>query len=113
MAVPDSVLRVITTERQVIDAARPLLQIAGVAQIFYGSGIIFANALQAGGATVYVMFVEVFTHWIVFLPLTYVFGVTLRGGINGAWLALPVYILAYTFMNFAKFRSSDWLRIKL
>jgi len=111
--VPDAVLMVITNNAQVVDIARPILQIAGVAQVFYGAGIIFANALQAGGATVYVMFVEVLTHWIIFLPLTYLFGVTLGGGVQGSWLALPVYIIAYTTMNFLKFRSAGWLRIKL
>ena len=110
---PDSVITIITNNREVIDTARPVLQIAGVAQVLYGAGIIFANALQAGGATVYVMFVEVLTHWIIFLPLTYIFGVTFGGGLRGAWLALPVYILAYTAMNLLKFRSRGWLRIKL
>jgi putative MATE family efflux protein len=110
---PDVVLRVITTSDQIVEMARPILRIAGVAQVFYGSGIIFANALQAGGATVYVMFVEVLTHWVIFLPLTYVFGVTLGGTIRGAWLALPVYVIAYTTMNFLKFRSVSWIKIKL
>ncbi len=113
VAVPDAVIIVITTNQEVTAAARPVLQITGIAQIFYAAGIIFANALQAGGATVYVMFVEVLTHWIIFLPLTYLFGVTFGGGLVGAWLALPVYIAAYTGMNFWKFRSVGWLRIKL
>ena len=113
VAFPDSVITVITTKREVIDAARPILQIAGVAQAFYGAGIILANALQAGGATVYVMFVEVLTHWIIFLPLTYLFGVTFHWGLRGAWLALPVYIVAYTAMNFWKFRSATWVNVHL
>lgn len=110
---PDSVLYIITNDKVVIDAAHPILQIAGIAQIFYGSGIIFASALQAGGATVYVMFVEILTHWIIFLPLTYIFGVTFKGGLRGAWMALPIYIIAYTAMNFWRFRSTNWHNIKL
>ena len=110
---PDAVLTVITNNREVIDVARPVLRIGGVAQVFYGAGIIFANALQAGGATVYVMMVEILTHWIIFLPLTYLFGVTFHGGVKGAWLALPIYILAYTAMNLMKFRSTSWLRIRI
>ena len=110
---PDSVLLVITNNQEVIAAARPILQIAGIAQVFYGAGIIIANALQAGGATVYVMFVEVLTHWVIFLPLTYLFGVTLGWGIRGAWLALPVYIIAYTSMNYFRFRSANWFRINI
>lgn len=110
---PTAMLSILTNEQAVIATARPILQIAGVAQIFYGSGIIFANALQAGGATVYVMFVEVLTHWIIFLPLTYIFGVKLNGGIIGAWSALPVYILSFSTMNLIRFRSTGWLKNKL
>ena len=113
VAAPEWFIATITTEEAVIRAAKPVLQIAGVAQIFYGSGIIFANALQAGGATVYVMFVEVLTHWIIFLPLTYLFGITLGWGLNGAWLALPIYIVSYSGMNYLKFRSSNWMKVKL
>ena len=59
------------------------------------------------------MMVEILTHWIIFLPLTYLFGVTFHGGVKGAWLALPIYILAYTGMNLMKFRSTSWLRIRI
>jgi multidrug resistance protein, MATE family len=110
---PDAVIIVITTNREVMNIARPILQAAGVAQMFYGAGIILANALQAGGATMFVMYVEVITHWIIFLPLTYLFGVVLHWGILGAWLALPVYIVAYTTMNFTKFRSMTWVKLNL
>ena len=110
---PDVVITVITNNRDVIAVARPILQIAGVAQIFYGGGIILANALQAGGATVYVMFVEVLTHWIIFLPLTYFLGITLHWGIIGSWFALPVYIVAYTGMNYWKFQSLTWVKNSL
>lgn len=112
LLVPEWILLIVTNDQTVIGVARPVLQIAGVAQIFYGAGIIIANVLQAGGATVYVMMIEVVTHWVIFLPLTYVFGVTLQGGIRGAWLALPVYIVAYSAMNLLKFRSGNWVKHK-
>ncbi len=110
---PDVVLRFITNNNELINLARPLLRIAGIAQIFYGGGIILANALQAAGATVYVMVVEVVTHWIIFLPLTYVFGILLEGGIIGAWGALPVYVLLFLTFNYLKFHSKSWMSIKI
>jgi MATE family multidrug resistance protein len=113
VSAPELVLRVITTSDGVVEVARPVLQVAGVAQIFYAAGIIFANALQAGGDTVYVMIVEVLTHWVIFLPLTYVFGSVLGGGVVGAWMALPVYILSYTAMNYTRFRTTRWIRVNL
>ena len=109
--IPDFVLRVITPNEAVISVARPLLLLAGGAQIAYGSGIILANALQAAGATLYVMFIEIVTHWIIFLPLSYVLG--RQFGIVGAWMALPVYIVAYTTLAYVKFRSRTWTELKV
>jgi putative MATE family efflux protein len=111
--VPDLVLMVITNNEQVIGVARPLLQLAGVAQVAYGSGIIIANALQAAGDTLFVMYLEIVTHWIIFLPVAYLLGVTWELGIVGAWAGLPVYILLYTAIAWMKFRSGSWKAIRV
>jgi Na+-driven multidrug efflux pump len=110
---PDWVIILITTDPTVTAVARPVLRVAGVAQIIYASGIVLAHALQAAGATVYVMFIEVLTHWIVFLPISYVLGVTFKGGLLGAWSALPVYIVSYTVFIMLKYRKGDWHLIKV
>jgi MATE family, multidrug efflux pump len=113
VAFPDLVIRAITTNEEIILAARPVLQIAGASQVFYATGIVLAHALQAAGATVFVMLVEVLTHWIIFLPLAYILGVVLEGGITGAWLALPIYIVSYTTLIAAKYRKGAWLLMKV
>jgi len=110
---PDAVIILITTNAEVAEVARPILRIAGVAQIFYASGIVLAHALQAAGATVYVMLIEVLTHWVVFLPACYIFGITLSGGIMGAWMALPLYIISYSALIYAKYRKDSWLLIRV
>ena len=111
MLVPDLVIILITTNREVTDIARPILRIAGAAQIFYASGIVLAHALQAAGALVYVMLIEVLTHWVVFLPLCYLLGVRLGFGLPGAWFALPMYIISYSLLIYRKYRSDSWLTI--
>lgn len=111
--VPDLILRIITPNESIIDVTRPLLQLAGIAQVGYGFGIIMANSLQAAGATLYVMYAEIITHWFLFLPLAYVLGVVLNFGIFGAWLAVPIYIVSYTFMTWWTFRSGSWKTLKV
>jgi MATE family multidrug resistance protein len=111
--VPDAIIILITTNKEIADAARPILRIAGAAQIFYSSGIVLAYALQSAGATVYVMLVEVLTHWIIFLPLCWLLGVALGGGLAGAWAALPVYIVSYSTLIYLKYRKGNWLLIKV
>jgi len=110
-AIPESILRVITPNESVIAVAKPLLLLAGAAQIAYGAGIILANALQAAGATLFVMYLEIITHWIIFLPLAYVLG--RQFGIVGAWMALPAYIASYTALAYVKFRSRTWTELKV
>jgi multidrug resistance protein, MATE family len=107
--VPDLVILLITTNAEVTEVARPILRLAGAAQIFYAGGIVLAHALQAAGATVYVMVIEVLTHWVIFLPASYLLGIVFGGGLTGAWLALPVYILAYTGLMYGKYRKDSWL----
>ena len=109
--VPDWVIILITTNREVTEIARPILRIAGAAQVFYASGIVLAHALQAAGALVYVMLIEVLTHWVVFLPLCYLLGVRLGFGLPGAWFALPIYIISYSLLIYRKYRSDSWLTI--
>lgn len=111
VGVPELVLAVITNNDTVISVARPLLQVAGIAQVAYGSGIIIANALQAAGDTLYVMYLEIVTHWIIFLPVSYLLGVTFGLGIVGAWAGLPIYIMFYTAFAWRKFRSGSWKAI--
>ncbi len=111
VALPDLVLHVVTNDRQVINTARPILQLAGVAQVIYGSGIILANALQAAGATLYVMYLEIITQWIIFLPLSYLLGHYF--GLLGMWFALPIYVIFYSLFAYTKFRSNTWTSMKV
>lgn len=112
LAFPRIILGLITTNVQVIETGVPVLRVAAVAQIFYATGVVLANALQAAGKTFYVMLSEVFTNWILFIPLSYFMGVYLKAGLIGAWAALPVYIVMYSFLIYMKFRFGNWQSLK-
>jgi len=106
--IPQYVLLIVTNDWGIINFAAPALKIAGFAQVFYATGVVLANALQAAGRTVFVMKSEVITNLFIFVPLAYVFGVVLDMGLVGAWLALPVYVIIYSSSIFYKYNSSDW-----
>ncbi|MFZ2323264.1 MAG: MATE family efflux transporter [Ignavibacteriaceae bacterium] len=108
ISIPQYVLLIITNDQGIIETAKSSLRIAGFAQIFYATGVVLANALQAAGRTVFVMRAEVITNLFIFVPLAYLFGIILKLGLFGAWLALPVYIISYTTVVFFKFNSKDW-----
>jgi putative MATE family efflux protein len=109
--IPQYILLIITTDQSIIEIAKPVLRIAGFAQIFYATGVVLANGLQAAGKTLFVMLSESITNLLIFVPLAYFFGIYLQGGLIGAWLALPVYIILYSSAIFLKFNKGEWQRI--
>jgi MATE family multidrug resistance protein len=105
---PQYVLLIITTNESIIKTAIPALQIAGFAQIFYALGVVMANGLQALGKTLYVMLAESITNLFIFVPLAYFFGIYLHWGLKGAWFALPIYIVIYSYVVWHKFKQGKW-----
>jgi putative MATE family efflux protein len=110
---PRLMLNVLTTDKKVIETAVVALRIAGISQVFYATGIVLANGLQAAGKTVYVMISEVVTNWIIFVPLSYFLGVHLHLGLVGAWGALPFYIITYSALIYFDFRFGNWYKNKI
>ena len=106
--IPQYVLLIITNDEKIIEVAKPVLRIAGFAQIFYATGVVLANGLQAAGKTFFVMVSEVITNLIIFVPLAYFLGVYLGLGLFWAWFALPIYIIIYSSIIFYKFKYSKF-----
>ncbi len=109
---PEYILLLTTTDKTIIDTAIAPLQIAGIAQIFYATGVVLANGLQAAGKTYFVMAAEVITNLLIYVPLAYFFGIYLEYGLVGAWFALPIYIILYSSAIYLKFTYGNWNNLK-
>lgn len=105
---PKLVLSIVTTDNTILEIAEPALRVAGFAQIFYATGVVLGNGLQAAGKTMFVMASEVVTNLFIFVPLAYFLGVYLNLGLTWAWAALPAYIILYSGTIFIKFKYSRW-----
>ncbi|MBM4174694.1 MAG: MATE family efflux transporter [Ignavibacteria bacterium] len=110
---PEFILRIITTDETIVQAAITPLRIAGFAQIFYGAAIVLANIIQTAGLTLYVMLSEVITNWIIFIPLVYLFGVVFDFGFVATWFSLPIYIISYLLLLLIKYASGKWMLKKV
>ncbi len=109
---PQLLLSVITEDKNIIATAIPAMRIAGIAQVFYGIGIVLANGLQSIGKTSFVMASEVLCNVFIFVPFSYLFGIYLKGGILGAWIAMPIYIILYTTVITLKFSRDKWQTLR-
>lgn len=109
---PEALLIITTNERSVIDAAIPAIRFAGVAQIFFGAGVVLAYGLQSVGKTTFVMFIEVVTNLLILVPMSYLIGVYWGFGLQGAWFALILYTTTYLTLMFIKFYKGKWHLLK-
>ena len=105
---PRVILNIVTENQSIIETAVPALRIAGFGQIFYGIGVVLANSLQAVGKSLYVMIADVISNWIIFLPISYLLGITFDLGLRGAWAGLPIYVILYSIMMVLKFNFGSW-----
>ncbi|MDP4116532.1 MAG: MATE family efflux transporter, partial [Bacteroidota bacterium] len=112
MIFPYFTLSIITEDKSIMGMAAPALRIAGFAQIFYATGVVLANGLQAANRTFFVMMSEVVSNLFIFVPLSFLFGKILGFGLLGAWSALPIYIILYSSILLWKFRRDNWEHIR-
>jgi Na+-driven multidrug efflux pump len=47
------------------------------------------------------------------VPLAWIFGITLHGGLIGMWIAGVIYVVLLAGIMAMKFRSGDWKKIAI
>ncbi len=110
---PDLVLALFSRDPAVIEAARGPLRLMAVSKCLIAAGLILAQALFGAGNTKFVMYVELILHFTCLVPLAWVLGVILEGGLFGVWLAAFIYIFLMAVLMAWKFHEGKWKQIKL
>jgi Na+-driven multidrug efflux pump len=55
----------------------------------------------------------VFQQYAILLPLAWLFGIHLEGGVFGLWLAMPISRIALAVPTWLKLRGDSWERIEV
>lgn len=88
IAAPDVLARILTDKLDVIAAAAPLVQIAGVFQLSDGAQVVAAGALRGAGDTRSAQRANMIGHYLIGIPLAVGLGVGLKMGGPGLWWGL-------------------------
>ena len=88
LTIPEALARLMSPEVAVIAAAVPLLQIAGVFQLFDGLQITAAGALRGAGDTRAGMVGNLFGHWVIGMPVGGYLAYRAEMGAAGLWWGL-------------------------
>lgn len=110
---PEFWIGIFNDSPEVIAAGRSSMQLMGATGPVIAAGMILTQALFGAGNTRFVMLVELTLHFGVLLPVAYVCGVTLHGGLLGVWSAAAVYAVLLAALMSWKFRQGSWKTIDI
>jgi len=113
MLFPEPIIRIFTTDTEVIDASIRTLRIAGFNQAPLAFMIIMAGALRGTGDTKGVMIITAMRLWLVFVPLTYLFTIYLNQGVAGVWYAEITSFVIFSIVIYKRFYAMEWTEIKM
>ncbi len=113
IAIPEWLLRVFTDDPAVVTIGRSLAVTGAIFQLFDAFGIVAGGSLRGAGDTRWPFLLHALLAWGLFVPLTWVFGVALQGGVLGAWIAGAVYVGVLSALLVWRFASGRWERIRI
>jgi putative MATE family efflux protein len=96
-----------------ISAGTLPLRILAIASILIAAAVVLTQSLYGAGNTRFVMIVEGILHLSCLVPLSWLLGVVLGGGLAGIWAAAAIYIVLLASLMGWKFAQGSWRTIRL
>ena len=107
------IIPIFTTDTNVINIAVPGLRFVGLIQFIDAVCFTLWFALTGAGDTKVLAFVDILSHWLLFIPLVYILGITLNFGYWGAWFAFALHLTFIAGYTTWRLKSGKWKDIKL
>jgi len=113
LTVPEALLGLFSRDADVLALGGPLLALGAGFQLLDALGIAASGALRGAGDTRWPFLVQAGLAWFVFLPSAWLLGITLGGGLTGAWGGGLVYVAGLAVAFIWRFRTGAWRRIRI
>jgi putative MATE family efflux protein len=105
------IITIFTNDEEVKAIAIKGLRIIAAGYIFYGIGMVMANAFNGAGDTWTPTWINLFGFWMLQIPLAYIMATSLHMGPTGVFIAIPVSETAITITAYILFRRGKWKTI--
>ena len=89
------------------------LRFCGIFQIFDAICIILFFSMSAGGDIKFPVYIEVLMHWLVMVPVSWLFGVYLGYGFWGALFVFGIQIIATAIIFIFRVNTGKWKKIEV
>ncbi len=89
------------------------LRINSFCEPFLALGMVLSGGLQGAGDTRTPMWITLFCHWVLRLPLAYLLVITLNMGPNGAWISMSASCMVMGLLTAWRFQSKGWIKTEV
>ncbi|MFA9479213.1 MATE family efflux transporter [Phycisphaerales bacterium AB-hyl4] len=113
MLFPEQLARMLTDEPELYELAAPLIFIVGPVQLFFGTYLVFSQALRGAGDTTVAMAMTYFSTFAIRLPGVWLLGVYWDMGLYGVWIALCVELVIRGLLFAGRFLHGGWTKVKV
>ena len=107
------IVSLFTTEPAVRQIAVQALRIISFGYIFYGIGMVMANAFNGAGDTWTPTIINLFGFWVFQIPLALLLAKTFALGSTGVFIAIPVAETSITIAAYILFRKGKWKKVNI
>jgi putative MATE family efflux protein len=107
------IIRIFTSEPNVVRHAVLSLRIIGTGYIFYGIGMVMIQALNGAGDTKTPTWINFAGFWLFQIPLAYILAKGFDLGPLGAFIAIPVAETAIAIAAYIIFKRGKWKEVKV
>lgn len=103
----------VPNDQEVIDLASMCLKIVAFSEPFFAIVMVYAGALRGAGDTLAVMVYTIIGVWFLRIGLAYLFAIVLGFGLEGAWWAMNIDIVARCILLWHRFNSGKWRELTI
>lgn len=113
VAAPDLLLRVFTSDAEVLREGASYLRIVGLSYIPMALMFTIVGVLRGAGDTVASMIISFITLWLIRLPLAAYLARGVALGVQGAWAAIAISTLLGLIFNYGYYLTGRWRKFVL
>lgn len=113
LCIPNILMGIFSNDPRVLSYSKPLLIIGTFFLFAEGGTALTSSALRGGGDTKWPFVVHAVLAWVGRLPLVYFFGITLSGGLIGAWIGDLIFLSILCVIFVLRFRAGHWKTIQI
>ncbi len=113
LVIPELLMRIYTTDQEVISIGKDLLRVVAFAQIPMATFFVLAGGLRGAGDTRTMLYISTASVWFVRLTLAFVFVNIMGKGITWVWAAMVADWFVRSGLAAWRFYSGKWKEIEV